>query len=170
MIAMLWAVLFDWFDGSIPRRTRDRTDGSRAFGGRLDPLVDMVSCAVCPAVGLLSDGWFSPWFLPGALMLTAANAVRLSYFNVFGLDDDSTFLGLSIDNNSVVVPLVFLLDGLLSRSAFAALLYIMIALLVILNVVPFRMPKPSDRWFIVITVYVLGMTVLYGWRLWTQSL
>ena len=103
-------------------------------------------------------------------MLTAANAVRLSYFNVFGLDDDSTFLGLSIDNNSVVVPLVFLLDGLLSRSAFAALLYIMIALLVILNVVPFRMPKPSDRWFIVITVYVLGMTVLYGWRLWTQSL
>ena len=62
-------------------------------------------------------------------MLTAAGAVRLSYFNVFGLDDDSTFLGLLIDNNSVVVPLVFLLDGLLSRSAFAAVLYMMIAVL-----------------------------------------
>ena len=170
MIAMLWAVLFDWFDGPIARRTRGRTDAFRAFGGQLDSLVDMVSCAVCPSVMLLSYGQFSPWFLPGALMLTAAGAVRLSYFNVFGLDDDSTFLGLSIDNNSVVVPLVFLLDGLLSRSAFAAVLYMTIAVLGILNVAPFRMPKPGGRWYIVITVYVLGMTVLYGWLLWTQSL
>jgi CDP-diacylglycerol--serine O-phosphatidyltransferase len=130
----------------------------------------MVSCAICPAVVLLSYGQYSPWFLPGALMLTAAGAVRLSYFNAFGLDDDSTFLGLSIDNNSAVVPLVFLLDGLLSRSAFAAVLYMTIVVLAILNVVPFRMPKPGGRWYIVITVYVLGMTVLYGWRLWTQSL
>jgi len=45
-----------------------------------------------------------------------------------------------------------------------------IAVLAILNVVPFRMPKPGGRWYVVITVYVLGMTVLYGWRLWTQSL
>jgi len=137
MIAMLWAVLFDWFDGSIARRTRGRTDEFRAFGGQLDSLVDMVSCAVCPAVVLLSYGQFNPWFLPGALMLTAAGAVRLSYF---------------------------------SRSAFGAVLYMTIVVLAILNVAPFRMPKPGGRWYIVITVYVLGMTVLYGWRLWTQSL
>jgi len=30
MIAMLWAVLFDWFDGPIARRTRGRTDEFRA--------------------------------------------------------------------------------------------------------------------------------------------
>ncbi len=56
------------------------------------------------------------------------------------------FLGLSIDNNSVVVPLVFLLDGFLSRSAFAAVLYMTIAVPAILNVTPFRMPKPGGRW------------------------
>ena len=98
-------------------------------------------------------------------MLTAAGAVRLSYFNVFGLEDDSTFLGLSIDNNSIVVPLVFLLDGLLSRSAFAAVLYTTIVALAILNVAPFRMPKLGGRWHFVITAYVLGLTVLYGWML-----
>ena len=40
MIAMLWAVLFDWFDGSIARRTRGRTDEFRAFGGQLEPAVN----------------------------------------------------------------------------------------------------------------------------------
>ena len=165
MIAMLWAVLFDWFDGSVARRMHGRTDEFRAFGGQLDSLVDMVSSAVFPAVVLLCYGQFSPWFLPGALMLTAAGAVRLSYFNVFGLGDDSTFLGLSIDNNSIVVPLVFLLDGLLSRSAFAAVLYTTIVVLAILNVAPFRMPKLGGSWHFVITAYVLGLTVLYGWRL-----
>ncbi len=162
MIAMLWVVLFDVLDGSVARRTHGRTDDFRAFGGQLDSLADMVCSAVCPAVVLLCYGQFSPWFLPGALMLTAAGAVRLSYFNVFGLEDDSTFLGLSLDNNSIVVPLVFLLDGMLSHGAFAAVLYTTSVVLAILNVTPFRMPKHGT---FVITAFVLGLTVLYGWRL-----
>ncbi len=38
MIAMLWAVLFDWLDGSVARRMHGRTDEFRAFGGQLDSL------------------------------------------------------------------------------------------------------------------------------------
>ena len=168
MIAMLWAVFFDWFDGPIARRTAGRTADLRSFGGQLDSLVDIVSSGVCPAVVLLSYGQFNAWFLPGAFALIAAGAVRLSYFNAFGLENDSTFLGLSIDNNSILVPLVFLLEGFVSHNVFAVTLYATIAALAILNVAPFRMRKMQGPWYFVITVLVLGLTAVYGLRLSTD--
>ena len=168
MIAMLWAVFFDWFDGPIARRTAGRTADLRTFGGQLDSLVDIVSSGVCPAVVLLSYGHFNAWFLPGAFVLIAAGAVRLSYFNAFGSENDSTFLGLSIDNNSILVPLVFLLEGFVSYNVFVVTLYATIAALAILNVAPFRIRKMQGPWYFVITVLILGLTALYGLRLSTD--
>jgi phosphatidylserine synthase len=168
MIAMLWAVFFDWFDGPIARRTAGRTADLRTFGGQLDSLVDIVSSGVCPAVVLLSYGHFNAWFLPGAFALIAAGAVRLSYFNAFGPENDSTFLGLSIDNNSILVPLVFLLERFVSYNVFVVTLYATIAALAILNVAPFRIRKMQGPWYFVITVLILGLTALYGLRLSTD--
>jgi len=91
VIALLWATFFDWFDGPVARRTKGRTDDLRALGGQLDSLVDIVSSGVGPAILLLSVGNFSPWFIPGAFALVAAGVLRLSYFNVFGLEDESTY-------------------------------------------------------------------------------
>jgi phosphatidylserine synthase len=84
MIGMIWAVFFDWSDGIIARRMK-RTEEQRLLGGQLDSLIDIVSFGICPAVVLLSYGHFSPWFIPGAFIVVAAAAIRLSYFNVFGL-------------------------------------------------------------------------------------
>jgi len=102
VIALLWATFFDWFDGPIARRMKGRTTELRALGGQLDSLVDIVSSGVGPAILLLSIGEFSPWFIPGAFALVAAGVLRLSYFNVFGLEDDSTYLGLPIDHNVIL--------------------------------------------------------------------
>ena len=91
MIGLVWAVFFDWSDGNIARRMKDRTDEQRKFGGQMDSLIDIVSFGICPAVVLLSYGDFSPWFIPGAFLIAAAGVLRLSYFNVFGLADKSSF-------------------------------------------------------------------------------
>ena len=40
ILALLWAVLFDWFDGPIARRMRERTEGQKLFGMKMDSLVD----------------------------------------------------------------------------------------------------------------------------------
>ena len=168
VIALLWATLFDWFDGPIARRTKGRTNELRALGGQLDSLVDIVSSGVGPAILLLSIGGFSPWFIPGAFALVAAGALRLSYFNVFGLEDESTYLGLPIDHNVILVALVFLLEGLVGRTAFAIVLYVAIVMLAVLNVMPFRMPKVGGRWYYVFTVFVVSLTAVYGWRLWAD--
>jgi CDP-diacylglycerol--serine O-phosphatidyltransferase len=168
VIALLWATVFDWLDGPIARRTKGRTNELRALGGQLDSLVDIVSSGVGPAILLLSIGDFSPWFIPGAFALIAAGALRLSYFNVFGLADESSYLGLPIDYNVIFVALVFLLEGVLERTTFAMVLYVAIVMLAVLSVMPFRMPKASGRWYHVFAVYVVSLTAVYGWRLWAD--
>ena len=168
IIGMIWAAFFDWSDGNIARRMKGRTDEYRAFGGQLDSLIDIVSFGILPAVFLLSYGEFSPWFLPGAFVIVATSAIRLSYFNVFGLIDDSTYMGLAVDNNGIILAFVCLFDGAFSKTIFSVIIYAICMCIAALNVAPIRTPKFTGRWFYALTVYVLGLTAIYGWRLWSK--
>jgi CDP-diacylglycerol--serine O-phosphatidyltransferase len=166
MIGLVWAVFFDWSDGNIARRMNDRTDEQRKFGGQMDSLIDIVSFGICPAVVLLSYGDFSPWFIPGAFLIAAAGVLRLSYFNVFGLADKSSFQGLAIDNNGIFLVLIFVVNSFVNASSFTILLYITILALAVLNVAPVRTPKlSSGRWYYAIALYTLVVTLLFGWQL-----
>ena len=165
IIAMLWAVLFDWYDGPVAHRIPGRSHLLKSIGAKMDSLVDIVSLAVCPSIILLSYGDFSPWFFPGALAIVMAGVVRLAYFDTFGVDKDGTIAGLSLDITPLVVALVFLLEGVLDHSAFTVLLYATIAVLSFLHIAPFRMHKMVGRWYYVITAYVLIMTVVYSFIL-----
>jgi archaetidylserine synthase len=168
IIGMIWSVFFDWGDGIIARQMKDRTDEYRAFGGQLDSLIDIVSFGICPAVLLLSYGEFSPWFLPGVFVIVATAAIRLSYFNVFGLVDGSTYMGLALDNNVIILAFVFLFDGFFSHPVFSALIYILLMVLSAFNLAPVRTPKFAGRWFYVLMVSTLGLTAIYGWILWSR--
>lgn len=165
MIGLIWAVFFDWSDGIIARRMKARTENQQKFGGQLDSLIDIVSFGLCPAVVLLSYGDFSPWFIPGAFCVVAAGALRLSHFNVFGLVRESTYQGLAIDNNGLILASLFVFDGFISSSVFAVLLYIAILALAILNVAPIRTPKLNGGWYYGITAYTLLLTLFFGWQL-----
>jgi len=165
MIGMLWAVFFDWCDGLIARRIKGRTHQQHAIGAQLDSLIDLVSFCVCPAIVLLSYGEFSPRFVPGAFVILSTGVMRLSYFNVFGLADKSTYTGLALDNNVLVLAFVFLFEGLVRRGTFAATLYVTLLALAAMNVAPIRTPKLAGRWFYVLAVYVTVLTVVYGWQL-----
>jgi len=166
MIGLVWAVFFDWSDGNIARRMKSRTDEQRKFGGQLDSLIDIVSFGVCPAVILLSYGDFSPWFIPGAFIITAAGVLRLSYFNVYGLAGESSFQGLAIDNNGILLALIFIFNHFVSASSFTILLYITILTLAALNVAPIRTPKLSSGiWYYAIVLYTFAITLFFSWQL-----
>ena len=167
MIGLLWAIFFDWSDGAIARKIQGRTPEQREFGGQLDSLIDIISFGVCPAVLLLSYGDFSLWYLPGAFLILAAGVLRLSYFNVFGLVETSTYRGLAIDNNGIILTLLFVLEGYVSNSLFGTALYAVIVMLAVLNVAPINTPKLTGRWYTVITVYTLLLTLFYGWKIVT---
>jgi archaetidylserine synthase len=166
IIGLIWATLFDWGDGMIARRMKGRSDESRAFGGQLDSLIDIVSFGILPAVLLLSYGNLSPWFLPGAILVVATCAIRLSYFNVFGLNDDSSYMGMAVDNNGIILAFVFFFDGIFNHTVFSVILYIIVITMAALNVAPIKTPKFPERWVYALTAYVLGLTTFYGCKLW----
>lgn len=167
IIGMVWAVAFDWADGLIARRMKGRTGNDRIFGGQLDVLIDIVSYGVTPAILLLSYGKFEPIFLPGAFIMIAASAIRLSYFSTFGLAGGSHYTGLALDNNSLILVFVFAFESLFSPGAFSLLLYATGLALAILNVSQIKTPKLSGN---PVNVYLLGtytlvITGIFGWKL-----
>lgn len=164
MIGLIWAVCFDWTDGIIARHLNDRTEVQGLFGAQLDSLIDIVSFGICPAIILLSYGSFSPWYLPGTFIIIAAAALRLSYFNVFGLVDKSSYMGMALDNNVIILVFVFLFNGLFSHSTFSIILYVLILLLAALNVAPIKTPKLAGRWYYILIIYAVMVTTALGWQ------
>ncbi len=169
VVAMIWAVLFDWTDGIIARNMKGRTQKQGEFGGQLDSLIDMVSFGICPAVFLLSYGQFSAWYLPGAFVIVAAGAIRLSYFNVFGLVDSSTYRGLALDNNIILFAFVFLFKGFFSPDVFSIILYAMFMIMAGFNLSSLRTPKFSGAWFYALMGYTVILTLIYSFTLLNNS-
>ena len=167
MIGMIWAVAFDWADGLIARRMKERTGNDRAFGGQLDVLIDIVSYGVAPAILLLSYGKFEPVFLFGAFIMLAASAIRLSYFSVFGLSGGAKYTGLALDNNNIILVFIFLFEGIFGQELFSIILYISGLGLAGLNVSQIKTPKLSGNPInvYILAIYTLGMTSIYGWKL-----
>jgi phosphatidylserine synthase len=165
MMALLWAVVFDWSDGLIARGMKGRTADQRAFGAQLDSLIDIVSFSVAPALLLLSVGHFRAWFVPGAFVILATGVLRLSHFNVFGPLDAATYRGLALDNNVLVVALLFVFEPVVGRTIFAIVLYVALMVLATLNVAPIKTPKLGGRWYYAAILYALVLSGVYGWQL-----
>jgi phosphatidylserine synthase len=167
LMTLMWAVVFDWSDGLIARRMKRRTSDQRAFGAQLDSLIDIVSFGTAPAVLLLSVGRLSAWFVPGAFVVLAAGVIRLSYFNVFGLIGHSTYRGLALDNNVIILALLFVFEPAVSQTTFAVLVYATLMVLAALNVAPIETPKLGGRWYYAVLLYALVLTGVFGWQLAT---
>ena len=167
MIGMVWAVAFDWADGLVARKLKGRTPTDAKFGGQLDVLIDIVSYGVTPAILLLSYGKFEPIFLLGAFIMMAAAAIRLSYFSTYGLAGGTKYTGLALDNNSLILVFVFLLESVVSHGTFVIILYLSGVGLAILNVSEIKTPKLSGnpRNVYLLGAYTLGITVIYSLQL-----
>lgn len=99
--------------------------------------------------------------------MLAASAIRLSYFSTFGLSNEAKYTGLALDNNNLILVLIFLLEGILSQGIFTVLLYISGVGLAILNVSQIKTPKLSGnpRNVYILAMYTLAITGVYGWKL-----
>jgi len=128
---------------------KGRTKVQGDFGAQLDSMIDIVSFGILPAIILLSYGNYNIWFLPGAFVIVAASAIRLTYFNVYGLIDSKTYKGFPLDNNVLILALVFLFEGFFTPSTFSIIIYALMMILSALNLSSV-------------------MTSVFGWILWRQ--
>lgn len=103
-MAILYAGLFDMFDGRVARLTRTQSD----FGVQMDSLADAISFGVAPAI--LVNRWaFHDLGLAGivvAFVFCACGVIRLARFNVLsarGEQSSSYFMGLPIPMAAAMV-------------------------------------------------------------------
>ena len=168
VIAILWSVLFDWYDGIIARNMKGRTKEQGEFGMQFDSIIDIVSFGVYPAILLLSYGNYEIWFIPGAFVIIAACAIRLSYFNIYGLIDSKTYRGLSVDNNALILAFVFLFEGFIDHTVFSILMYAVLLILATLNLSSIPIPKFSGKWVYALIIYVLVLTLVFGREIYNK--
>ena len=168
IIGVLWAVLFDWYDGIIARKLKGRTKEQGVFGGQLDSMIDIVSFGVFPAILLLSYGKYNIWFIPGAFVIIATSVLRLSYFNIYGLIDSKTYKGLALDNNVLILAFMFLFECFFKHSNFSIIIYTVLMILSALNLSSIPTPKFGGKWIYVLVVYVIALTSVFGWILYNK--
>ena len=165
-ISLAGAFVLDVVDGPVARRTPGRTGEQGAFGANLDSLADMVSAGAALGVVILSYGHFRVAYMPVAVLLAVATAMRLSYFNVHGLDAASgTYTGLPTDLAIITFVALMLLDGPLGPAAFRDALSAGGVALAALMVSPLRIPKLTGRWYVALIIVALALAAAHAARL-----
>ena len=164
MIGMIWAVAFDWADGLIARKINTRTFTDSQFGGQLDLLIDIVSYGVTPAILILSYANFNLLFLPVAFIMLVFGVLRLSYFKTYGLSNDAKYIGLAIDNNSIILVFLFTFSRYFEQLDFSIFLALSGIILAILNISQIKTPKLSGNPINVcfLAIYTLAVTFIHG--------
>ncbi|KAL6063943.1 CDP-diacylglycerol--serine O-phosphatidyltransferase [Balamuthia mandrillaris] len=136
MCTLMVSCLCDWLDGAIARelaakKGRDPLIGK--VGGHLDSLCDLVNFGVVPVVCVLTYTQFSLGALVVGACYLCNMAVRLAYFNVFGLKsapgERPYFRGMPVDRNAMALALLFTVEGTLSYTLFSNLLLVLLVVL-----------------------------------------
>ncbi len=165
-IALVAAFVFDVVDGPVAARATNRDHHQSAFGANLDSLADMVSAGVALGVVILSYGDFRFVYWPFAVAIAMAAALRLSYFNVHGLDSDSgTYTGLPADLAVIGFVALMLFDGPLDLAAFRVVLCVGALVLAALMVSSLPIPKLTGRASVAVTVGGLALAAVHAARL-----
>jgi len=165
-LSLVGAFVFDVVDGPVAKRTSGRTGEQGAFGASLDSLADMVSAGAALGIVILSYGHFRVAYVPVAMLLAVATAMRLGYFNVHGLDAASgTYTGLPTDLVIISFVAVMLLDGPLGPAAFRVALSAAGVVLAVLMVSPLRIPKLTGRWYVALIILALALAAAHAARL-----
>jgi len=137
--------------------------GAGAFGANLDSLADMASAGAALGVVIMSYGHFRAAYVPVAVQFAAATAMRLSYFNVHGLDAASgRYTGLPTDLAIISFVALMLLDGPLGPAAFRIAFNASGVVLAVLMVSPARIPKLTGHWYIALIPRVLALAAAHA--------
>lgn len=150
----LWAMLADQLDGVVAKRTSGRANEVARIGKSLDGFGDLIYGAVIPAAVIMVLGSGSlPATAVGVLLITIG-AVRLSYFNLYGLSG-GRFSGVPLSYDIQLLALVLLVRPLAPASAFLPSVLVAFVILAFLHVSSLRVPSPGRVMYSAITVFAV---------------
>ncbi len=156
---VLWAVLADDIDGLVAKRLRRRHPDAAAMGKSLDSFADLVSGAVFPAVVVIQVNQAEPLAYALAAAILAAGALRLSYFNTFGMSTGGRFTGVPLSYDVPFLAVLFLLRPLVPESLFPLAVNLSFATLVLLHVAPIRVPAKRGLMYLVNGLFITAASL-----------
>lgn len=164
--ALMLAGVFDLLDGPVSRLTGTDEIQER-FGAQLDTVADMASFGLAPAVVLfLGAGFTSVAEIILLALFELAVAFRLAYFGAFGLEmgeSRSFYTGLPCTFVALFLPLAYAATIPFEASR-ETVLHVLVPLLSVAMVSPFRIPKPTGIWLLIFPLCAAGLTVLFVYR------
>ncbi len=163
--------LLDMFDGKVARSKKDRTPDQKMFGVQIDSLCDAICFGFFPAIFCYSIGVRGVLADLVIVYYATAAVIRLAFFNVLEInrqqDEDGAnkfYHGLPVTSIAVILPIVFLLNFVLSAKVFYWVLLLTLFVTGTLFIVDFKFKKPNNKQlFVIIAIvaFVLAITWLY---------
>lgn len=163
VVALIWAGIFDLFDGLVARRLHVSAREA-AFGVQIDSIVDMVSFGVAPVMVAISLGMEGIGAIAGAVLYMCAAAQRLAYFNLLQAESQGpakTYTGLPVTFSALIFGIGFTLAQLLNDETFSNFLAMLFVIISVLFVAPIKIRKPGGMVYIVMPVLAALFTLVW---------
>jgi CDP-diacylglycerol--serine O-phosphatidyltransferase len=119
---ILLAIVFDFLDGKVARKTNTATD----FGKELDSLSDAISFGLAPTI-LVLNGSSDLFYIITSFIFLSCGVLRLARFNI--LNEKETYTGLPIPIAALLIIIIDLIlkNIVLNEISFIILGYLMIS-------------------------------------------
>jgi CDP-diacylglycerol---serine O-phosphatidyltransferase len=163
LAAVIWSLLADHLDGIVAGRTRNRNPDKGKIGKQLDSFTDLVSDAVFPAILVIQLNRNSPISLVVAIILMIAAALRLSYFNSFGLSG-GRFVGVPLSYDIPVLALLFVIRPAFPADFFPFVVDGVLLLLAVLHVSTIRVPRTTGALLAGVVIFSITASVVLASR------
>ncbi|PCK05426.1 MAG: CDP-diacylglycerol--serine O-phosphatidyltransferase [Alteromonadaceae bacterium] len=169
VVALIWAGIFDLFDGLVARR-RQRSAVESAFGVQIDSLVDVLSFGITPVMIAYALGAQGPLALVVSLLYCTAVIQRLAYFNVqqeeaqqSGSTGLRVYTGLPVTFAALIFSIGFSVYAFLPQAVFSIVASVLMLIVALLYVLPFKLPKPGGVVYVLMPLLALVFSGLWLW-------
>lgn len=165
VVFLLCAGLCDMFDGAVANSFK-RTEIQKQFGIQIDSLADVCSFAIFPAFMLveLCERSFFAYII--AAIYAIFGIARLAWFNIVTEENPKHFIGLPVTFSALFIPIIYIVLNFIKPdlSIVKIVWYIAYALIGILFICSFKMPKPKllFRIFMLVVAIALMITLVFA--------
>ncbi|MDD6920232.1 MAG: CDP-alcohol phosphatidyltransferase family protein [Eubacteriales bacterium] len=158
--------LFDMFDGKVARTKKNRSEDEKMFGVQLDSLCDVVCFGFYPAILCYSLGMRGYVAIAVIVFYVTCAVIRLAFFNVLEINRQKVeggankfYHGLPVTSIAVILPIVFLLNFMMSIEMFYLVLVFTFAITGLAFIIDFKLRKPNNKELFILVIIVAVVVI-----------
>ena len=161
-VFLMLAGICDMLDGFVARACK-RTAEEKRYGVELDSLADTISFVAFPVVIAFAMGAHEIYEVAILAFFMLCGVVRLAFFNIHANGDGPVkyYRGLPVTFTALILPVAYALISRFLPGEIASIMYVCVmAIIGMLNILDFRVPKPKPKSYIVFILLAVFMTVV----------